>query len=161
MTIRVIPGATLDQDATIDALTILADNLRAADRAEVAAMSGLEPLNALVASWMLSTHAYLVLGRDGVPVAAFGAAPHHLPGVGAVWMLGTDGIAAEAMGIARETRRYFDELNGAYGLLWNYIDARNTTSMRWLRWGGFKVVGQSAMGPEGLPFHIFARSNHV
>jgi hypothetical protein len=160
MTIRVIHGATLDTEATIDALTIIADNLRASDRAEVAAMSGLEPLNALVASWMLSTHAYLVLGSDGVPVAAFGAAPHHLPGVGVVWMLGTDGIEAEARAIARQTRKYFDDLNAAYGLLFNYIDNRNTTSIRWLKWGGFRVLGPAPQ-QSGLDFSIFARTNQL
>jgi hypothetical protein len=160
MTISVIPGNTLGRFETIEALTVIADNLRQSDRDEVALTSGLAPIDALIASWMLSTHAFLVFGRDGVPVAAFGAAPAHLPGVGAAWMLGTDGILTESRPIARETRKYLDEIAGAYPLLWNYVDARNTTSRRWLRWGGFEVVGTTTMGPEAHPFHIFAKTTH-
>jgi hypothetical protein len=88
----------------------------------------------------------------------FGAAPHPLPGVGVVWMLGTDGILKNSFGIARATRRYFDTLNDAYFVLWNYIDARNVVSLRWLRWGGFKLLKDVAFGPH--QFHIFARTNH-
>src|SRR3546814_9231498 len=106
--------------------------MRQSDVDEVKASSALSPEDALIASYRVSTHAYLVLSTadGGTPVAAFGAAPHPLPGVGVVWMLGTDGIKSEGYSIAKATRRYFDELNAAYHILWNYIDARNTTSMR-------------------------------
>lgn len=139
--------------------TKLSKNLRRADLDEIEAMASVAPEDALRTSVALSTHAYAIMGRDGEPVAMFGAAPHPLPGVGIVWMLGTEGIRQEAVGIARQTRRYFDELNAAYDILWNYIDARNEVSLRWLRWGGFELLGDTAMGPEGLPFHIFARTN--
>lgn len=122
-------------------------------------MASVAPERALGASLALSSHAYAVLDRTGEPVAMFGAAPHPLPGVGIVWMLGTDGIDREAHAIARKTRRYFTELTEAYPVaLWNFIDARNTKSMRWLRWGGFRMIGETALGPDGHPFHIFARS---
>jgi hypothetical protein len=137
----------------------IATNLRRCDLDEIEAMAAVAPAEALRVSLKLSSHAFAVLGGDGQPVAIFGAAPHPLPGVGIVWMLGTDGIQKEALGIARATRRYFDELNAAYGILWNYIDARNEVSLRWLRWGGFKLLGDTAMGPEARPFHIFARTN--
>lgn len=141
-------------------LDYIASHMREDDLAEVAASSALPPREALFTSFALSTHAYVVLGRDGTPVAAFGAAPHPLPGCGIVWMLGTEGIRKEAMGIARATRRYFDELNGAYWMLWNYIDGRNAVSMRWLRWGGFELLAEhTTHGPEGRPFFTFARTN--
>lgn len=136
----------------------IAGNLRQQDIEEVKASSALSATDALLASYRLSTHAYVILS-DG-PIAAFGAAPHGLPGVGVVWMLGTDGIKRESYSIARKTRQYFDELNGAYFLLWNFIDARNTTSMRWLRWGGFQLLEEHPEhGPEGRPFYTFARMN--
>lgn len=134
-------------------------NLRRCDLDEIEAMSAVSPGDALRASLGLSTHAYGIVDGNGEAVAMFGAAPHPLPGVGIVWMLGTDAIQTEAVGIAKRTRRYFDELNAAYGILWNYIDARNEVSLRWLRWGGFELLGDTRMGPEGLPFHIFARTN--
>ncbi|HEY0623177.1 hypothetical protein [Sphingomonas sp.] len=140
----------------------LAANMRKQDLDEIAASSDLAPLDALTASLGASSHAYAVIGRGGDPVAMFGAAPHPLPGVGVVWMLGTDGITREAYGIARRTRRYFDELNASYWMLWNFIDDRNTVSMRWLRWGGFRLLASHPEhGPQRRPFHTFARINHV
>lgn len=132
-------------------------NLRRCDLDEVEAMASVSPEDALRTSVALSSHGYAVVNRHGEPVAMFGAAPHPLPGVGIVWMLGTDGIAREAHAIAKATRTYFDELNSAYSILWNYIDARNTASMRWLRWGGFQLLGETQFGLH--PFHIFARTN--
>jgi hypothetical protein len=135
----------------------ISKNLRRCDLDEVEAMASVPPEDALRVSVALSSHGYAVLDRQGEPVAMFGAAPHPLPEVGIVWMLGTDGITREALAIARATRTYFDELNAAYRILWNYIDARNTASMRWLRWGGFRLLGDVQFGQH--PFHIFARTN--
>ena len=135
----------------------ISTNLRACDLDEIEVMGAVAPDAALRASVELSSHAYAVLDASGEPVAMFGAAPHPLPGVGIVWMLGTDGITREGRSIARATRRYFDELNAAYSILWNYIDARNTASLRWLRWGGFRLLGETRFGPH--LFHIFARTN--
>lgn len=132
-------------------------HMRQEDLDEIEAMgTGTDALHLSVA---LSSHGFAVLDREGVPCAMFGAAPHPLPGVGVVWMLGTDGIRQEATAIARRTRRYFDELNAAYPVLWNYIDARNTVSLRWLRWGGFELLKDVEF--SGHLFHIFARTNNV
>lgn len=139
----------------------IADNLRQSDLDEVKASSELTASEALEASYHYSTHAWVILSQTGEPIAAFGAVPHGaLQGAGVVWMLGTDGIRREGYSIARKTRRYFDELNAAYFMLWNYIDARNTVSKRWLRWGGFKLIDDHPnFGPEGRLFHSFARTN--
>lgn len=135
----------------------IAAHMRQQDLDEIEAMGS--GADALHLSIQLSSHGYCIMDRDGKPCAMFGAAPHPLPGVGVVWMLGTDGIRREAVGISRRTRRYFNELNTAYPVLWNYIDARNTVSLRWLRWGGFKLL--SDVDINGHPFHLFARTNHV
>jgi len=135
----------------------IAKNLRAQDLDEIEAMASASPADALQTSLALSSHGYCVVGRDGFPCAMFGAAPHPLPGVGVVWMLGTDGIRRETHSIARLTRQYFSTLNEAYSVLWNFIDARNTVSLRWLRWGGFELLRDVEF--NGHQFHIFARTN--
>lgn len=135
----------------------LAENLREQDREEVAASSGMDPKASVALSLLLSKRAYAILGRDGDPVAIFGAAPHPLPGVGVVWMLGTDGILTEAHSIARQTRRYMNELQQEFPVLWNYVDERNTVSMRWLKWAGYSLHGERVT-PAGHRFRIFARS---
>lgn len=136
----------------------IAAHLREQDCDEVRASSALDPREALFTSVGLSSHGYVIVGRDGDPVAAFGAAPHPLPGVGVAWLLGTDGIRREALSIARETPRYVEELQRHYLLLWNYVDARNSVSMRWLQWGGFKLLEEHRLGPESHRFFTFARS---
>lgn len=149
----------VDADVAEAWLSEISENLRQSDIDEVTAMGGVSPSEALKVSVALSTHAYVVMDKDGNPVAAFGAAPHPLPGVGIVWMLGTDGVRREAYSIAKQTRRYFEELQAAYFLLWNYIDARNTASMRWLKWGGFTLLKEHPnFGPEGRTFFTFART---
>lgn len=136
----------------------IAANMRQSDIDEVAASSGCSPSEALHESLKLSSIAFMIESDTHGPVAMFGAAPHALPGVGIVWMLGTDGIRSEGYSIARATRRYFDELNAEFWMLWNYIDARNEGSMRWLRWGGFKLLAEHPQhGHLGLPFYTFAR----
>lgn len=140
----------------------IAANMRQSDLEEVAASCTLTPREALQHSVASSTHGYMIESSTLGPVAIFGAAPHVLEGVGSVWMLGTEGVVTEGLGIARATRPYLDELNRAYWMLWNFIDARNTVSMRWLRWGGFKLLAEHPThGPEGRPFFTFARTSEL
>ena len=137
----------------------IADNMRDCDVAEIKASSGATPHGALTRGLAYSTHCYVIVSDTEGPIAMFGAAPTGLHGSGSVWMLGTDGIRKEPIGIARETRPYFDILNEAYFLLWNFIDDRNTLSKRWLEWGGFKLLKEHPnYGPEGRTFHSFART---
>lgn len=138
-------------------------NMRHSDILEVQASSGLTPIEAIRQSVSLSSIAFCVESDTHGPCAIFGAAPGGLPGLGIVWMLGTDGIRKEGYSIAKKTRRYFDELNREYPVLWNYIDGRNSLSMRWLRWGGFELLCEHPEhGPQGLPFYTFARTiKHV
>lgn len=159
MTIKIHDLRQVSPDLAEAWLLQIADNLRPTDLDEVSAMSDLQPRDVILQSFHLSSHCYLVKDRTGQPIAVFGAAPFPLPGVGVVWMLGTPSVDREAIAIARSSRPSFDLLNEAYPLaLWNYIDDRNKVSTRWLRWGGFKVVGKTTMGPDNLPFHLFARS---
>lgn len=134
-------------------------HLRSADRQEVLASSGMAPTLAVCTSYQLSTHGAFILDADGVPIGAFGAAPHPLPGVGVVWMLGTDGIERNARAIARASRPVKDRLNSAYPLLWNYVDERNRVSIRWLEWAGYRrLSGGHKLTDPDIPFTIFART---
>lgn len=134
-------------------------NMRQSDIDEVRASSALEPVEAVRTSLALSSIAFCVESDSHGPCAIFGAAPCGLPGLGSVWMLGTDGIRREGYSIAKQTRRYFDQLNAEYPILWNFIDGRNSLSMRWLRWGGFELLQEHRhFGPEMRSFYTFART---
>lgn len=145
-----------DPSWVASSISHIARHLRDQDRAELEAMHGGSPELILPQSVLLSSHGWLAVDR-GEPIAVFGAAPSPLPGVGIVWMLGTDGVARAGRSIARQTAPLLDEMHTAYPVLWNYIDARNSVSLRWLRWVGFELLGDHR-SPSGHLFHIFARS---
>jgi len=42
-----------------------------------------------------------------------------------------------------------------YSHLENWVDARNTKAINWLRWLGFTVHDPVPFGVAGLPFHRF------
>lgn len=138
----------------------VAQHMRAQDVAEIAAMHpGEDPYEVLRLSVSLSTCGWIILAGDE-PVAIFGAAPTALPGIGCVWLLGTDNLVRQAHSFARQTPFYVDLMHENYPILFNHIDSRNTVSMRWLKWGGFGLMGDHR-SPSGCLFHTFARSQHV
>lgn len=160
--IHVIDLLDLKPSAVFEAISYLSKNLRKSDVEEIEASSGMNPEDALKESIAASTHCWLVFDRESNPAAIFGAAPYPLQGVGVVWMVGTDKVQTEAFGIARRTRPYVELMLQDYPMLWNYIDARNTVSKRWLKWAGFRLLrDHPEHGPKGLLFQTFARTAHV
>lgn len=140
-------------------LVDLAEDLRSSDLDEISAGSGEEPATALISSVMVSSHAWVILdGSD--PICAFGCAPEDAPGSAVIWMLGSPRMdePRNAIPILRLSRTYLDEMHRAYPTLWNYIDARNDRSMKWLEWCGFEVLeAVPGHGREGRLFYHFSR----
>lgn len=100
---------------------------------------------------------------EGTPEMIFGcSATDAAPTVGIPWMLGTPVIVSPKwrMTFLRETRRAVEAWQAEYPILHNFIDARNTVHMRWLRWLGFTFIAlDETHGPFGLPFYEFVRIN--
>ncbi|HEX7857491.1 MAG TPA: hypothetical protein VF503_27735 [Sphingobium sp.] len=151
--------ATLNPFLAHHCVTYIAEHMRQSDVDELNARLGLTPLEALSTSIHISSHGWVIVDGKGKPIAMFGAAP--IPdqlGKGAMWLLGTDGVERHGRRIALNTRRYLDRMNDAYPYLWNYVDARNAASLRWLHGAGCKIVGEvPEMGVERRPFLIVAR----
>lgn len=145
-------------------LVDISEELRVADLEEIRANTGEDPATALVASVMVSDHAWVILDGDD-PIAAFGCGPTTEPGQGFVWMLGTDRMdqPANAMGILRLSRTYKNIMHRTYPLLFNWIDARNEKSLRWLEWCGYEILAEEPeYGVEKRPFYLFAKTaDHV
>lgn len=130
-------------EQTIDWLDHIAANLRDGDRDEINAANPFptigEPdaLLLLTTSVMMSEDAW-IMTDDDVPVCVFGCAPE-----GMVWMMGTPGMWSPhaARVVAKKTadfvRRWHDEFG--WPRLWNWVDARNVQSARWLKWSGFEI----------------------
>lgn len=132
--------------------------LRAADRAEVEALTGRDPREALVESVERSALAWAGLA-DGELVCLFGVVPMTLTGVtGVPWLLGSDAVTRYGRPFLRRNRFYVAEMLRVFPVLRNVVDARNTVSIRWLAWLGFTLGAPQPMGVRGLPFIPFTRS---
>jgi len=121
----------------------LAPHLRIQDKIEVYAASGMQPLEALLASIEVSDEDMCWAATlNGLPVAMFGAnpiegGPHP---VGGIWMLTSPAIYTNKRDFMRKCKQYLAIMHERYEFLTNFIDSRNIPSMRWLPYLGFRPV---------------------
>ena len=147
--------------ATVDHARALAPRMRAADAAEVWASGRLSPLEALERSLALSPMAWVGM-VDGEPACIFGAASASLlGGEGVPWLLGSDLIERHQRAFLRRNREYVRQMQAAFPVLRNMVDARNEVSIRWLRWLGFTIEPAVRWGAAGMPFHPFWMTRDV
>ena len=151
MKARIVPAEPSHAEA-------IAANARDADRAELWAASRGNPLDAMLqgingtpASW---TGLY-----EGEPACMFGAWPFSaLGGMGAAWMIGSRVLERHGAqrDLLRLSRPVVDYMRDQYPtLLYNFVDERNTSAIRWLRWLGFEFAEAIPYGVDGLPFLPF------
>lgn len=138
---------------TGDAETLFA-NLRASDRDECAAYGGdtLEMIRSSVARSVLCWTGIV----DGELAAIIGVT-RLTDTVGVPWMLGTPVLDRHARVLVRRTPEYIARMLAAFPYLLNYVHAKNTTSVRWLRRLGFTLSAPEPFGPFSEPFHRFER----
>jgi len=138
-----------------DALA-LASDLRAADRQEIRAASGLTPEAALRRSWAFSTHVWAARDGEGRPIALWGVGPLSLVGGrGCPWLLASDAFEQFGREIGRQSRKRLADIRRLYPELENRVDARHMKAIRWLAWLGFTIDPPAPWGIEGRPFHRF------
>lgn len=132
----------------------IATRMREMDRLECWVM-GWSPKQALRNGLASATVAWVAL-VDGRPEAMFGASTISLiDGSGRPWMLMTDEATRHRIALLRFGRIYTEALHRHYGLLHNWVHARNDTSIRWLSRLGFGVGGVEVM--RGEPMRPFVR----
>lgn len=136
-----------------DDVEAVAADMRQADREEVMAFAGLDPLAALRAS-MLGAALRWTACRDAHPICVCGVTEIG-KGVGRPWALCTDEIEVEPQGYLRQSRDVLGQMLAVYPRLENWTDARHKRSHAWLRWLGFRLHPAQPAGVAGLPFHFF------
>lgn len=138
----------------------LAAVMRQADRDEVMASSGRDPLSALAASYRRSTVCMVAL-VDGQPEVIFGAGDLNiLTATGAPWLLGSNAVVTHKRDFLRLSVVWRDQLLQRYSVLRNVVDCRNSLSIRWLRWLGFGF--SEPFRHRGHDFMLFElRADHV
>lgn len=133
----------------------LAQTMRQADRDEVWAAAHLSPYMALKLSFESSSNASTGL-VDSRVLCMFGVATTSIVSdIGVPWLLGSEELPKHARAFLRRNRPYIRSVNAEYKLLVNYVDARHTEVVRWLKWLGFKLDPAKPFGPDQVPFHRF------
>jgi hypothetical protein len=137
--------------------TSLIDNLRASDVEEVESSTGVGANLVLAETYAKTKKSYAVI-HDNKTVAVFGCNALTSPGdIGVPWLLATDQIESITWPFSRECRLHIESMLIKYSLLMNYVLAKNTKSVRWLKWCGFEVFPPKPFGPYEKPFHLFIK----
>ncbi len=146
-------------DATLEHAERIADLMRPDDVREIWAAKKTTPRQAIITSFILSNYPKTIM-IDDEPVAMFGVTGESvLSGTGTPWMLGTGEIEKISIRFLRGSKNGIKEILSGYRILENYVDARNTVSIQWLKWLGFDIMAAEPYGAFGLPFHRFYMEN--
>lgn len=140
--------------ATIDMAYFIGKHMRADDREEVALSHGVGPMAAAVTSFVHAKKHRGIACDDGTPCGITGVNGN------LIWMLGTDRLTEDARGrrqLVTEGREWVDECVKECGPLYNYVYAKNTTSIRWLSSLGFTVDHPEPYGSYAALFCRFWR----
>jgi hypothetical protein len=142
-------------ESTLEDAEYLGARLRQSDIDEVTASTGKDPGIAIKEAFLRSCMCWTAF-KNGKPAAIWGAASSSaLSSFGSPWMLGSDELNRSAIEIGRASRYYVMRMKQRFAILENYVDARQTKSIRWLRWCGFTLENPEPYGVLGLNFHKF------
>jgi hypothetical protein len=141
------------RDTRTSDLDYLALNLRQSDKDEIMASHSLKPMEALQLGFQYSDTCLTACIRNE-PFAIFGCCP--VDEIKAtIWMLGTPRIEDAAFEFVKYSKHFVEVLHVKQELLYNYVDARNLQSIKWLRMIGANIHESKPYGVKGLPFHYF------
>lgn len=156
-----MPRATLVA-ADLRHVLAVADQLRQADRDELAAAHGMDLSDMETRRALLCAAAAagpcLAAVDAGVPLAVLGCAPVSLVGgVAAPWLLATPGADRYGRDLLVAGRALVEQWGRDWVRLENRADARNTRTLRWLQRIGFTLEDPQPWGALGMPFVRFHR----
>lgn len=145
--------------ATVEHAKHIAANLRDADCEELWASHLKKPEAALI--YGVEKSQVVMTGcADDEPVVIWGCVREgYFPNIGVPWMLASKELERPEVAIRflRMCREPLVEFFKEYDILMNYVDARNTVSIRWLKYMGFHVKKETRpYGALGMPFRKFS-----
>lgn len=131
------------------------------DKTEIREASGQDPAVCLREAVTQCDPCHTLVADDGELLAMHGVTPF-APGVGVVWLLGTDGCFAgiRSRKFLKLTKLWLDEQHKRYPVMFNYIRYDNITSIRWLSWSGCTFPGDT-VEHSGVPYFLFERHCRV
>ena len=136
----------------------LAPDVRQADRDEIMASHGLEPLPAIAFCMGSSEECNTMIDDNKDIIGMFGVAKFGELGV--PWMLSSERIYQKK--IARQfliqSKQWIDSTMLRYMILTNFVSADNTKAIKWLKYLGFSFVNlDKEHGVGKKPFYEFIK----
>lgn len=142
-----------------DVVTVAA-KMRVEDKAEVLAYSGSMPKEALFYCFFHSKPSMTMVGRKGNIMGMYGVIPDTNQS-GRIWMLGHESMTTDYKDVRaflRNSPMELEKFHANYPVLYNYVDARNETHIKWIKWMGFSIIKKHAtFGAEGRTFYEFVK----
>lgn len=143
---------------TADDLIYIADHLKDNDYREVVGLVGKGV--AAIRQELLDSARQSCFMRtcliDGEPVAAFGIVrtnPFRKEGI--VWLLTTPRTLEHKIFVGRKTKQAMQGFLTEWERLYNFVDAGNELSIKWLKWLGAAVYPAEETGIFGCKYHYF------
>jgi hypothetical protein len=142
--------------STIEHVNQLAENIRLEDLEEIYLLSGRDARTVIKKSFIASRDAMSAFDdNDHTLLAMFGVKPYSLSSdVASPWFLTTEHRRNRySKELLRGSRAAIGYWKNEYSMLENYVDARYTQAVRWVKWLGFTVEDAKPMGPFDYLFH--------
>ena len=134
----------------------LAPNLRSEDKREVNTL-GKTSEQALLSGYLLGRVCRSIINNYGQVVGMYGVVPADSK-TGLVWMLGSDKLKKIKIPFLKESRTEVEKMNILLPHLWNIIDSRNELHLKWIKWCGFKIIGERMV--NNVKFYEFCKVVH-
>jgi len=145
--------------ATMEHVKELAQTMCLEDIEECWAARHYAPLEALEQAVKISSDATTGL-IDGTVACIFGVAPVSLAGgKGSPWMMTAPILREHGRTFLRGNRIWMEDQKYKWLFLENYVDARHTLAIHWLKWMGFDMDKPAPYGPDRMSFHRFSWEN--
>ena len=146
--------------AKADDVYVLYPNIREVDVEEVKATIGLDINDGLMASYLTSDETFTMVADDSDLLGMFGISKTADPMISVVWMLCTERLQKYSKTFIKLSKQWVIEQNKKHSILMNYVDARNITSIKWLKHLGFVLINRvEEFGVGKKPFYEFVRIN--
>jgi len=125
------------------------------DEAEMWSALRIHPIDAVVGGIRRSTVSKTGWAGDDI-LCVFGVVPMTaMSDHGMIWMTGTTNLRQHAPMFLRRCSSQIDEISRGFVSIGNWCDARNTTTLKWLKWLGFEIDPPLPHGVYAMPFHRF------
>ena len=141
------------RQSKLDDAAYLSLHLRYEDKREVETL-GHSVDKALALAFGASQICRSIVDNKGIVVGMYGVVPL-TEKTGQVWMLGSEGLVKIKTAFLKQSRSEVNGMNSVFPHLCNFIDSRNEVHLKWIKWCGFKIIGEKVI--NNVKFYEFCR----